>query len=549
MRLLLRAAVFLFGSLLLIGGVLAAVLVGPDDTLALEADDAAGPVVTHPRLTAFTDVTLVAEAEAPGGVFVGAGHRVDVDDLVSDVARTEITGVRSNTLLTRRAEGSDEPLPDPVALDLWTESTHGDGPQLLALPLTGDPVAVVATPLDPEAAMTLSLGARVDGLFAGSLAAATSGLALLVVLLLLRRRRRRRPAGPGAPAEQHSPGPDRPVVSAGRASPPGTTLRVRTSARPRPTLRLVAPLLGLGLLASGCTLPAAVSVGTAERPALTPEQLPDLMADLDRRLARANKKVRPPKYDDSGFRKVFTGPHLRVAQRNVASAAIEKHGWKGSTDPTVPGDRLFAPAFETYPMWAALDLLPPDDTTDDVKGAKERRSLLLVTRESVVEPWMVAGVGAFADLPEPTEAPGPVPTRVIRAAQLAADHLDGWWRTGQVKGIRVDRETKQTRAAYLKTSPADKGALSLEARPYLDPNQRLRVVETADGYLAIAISDLRQTTTPPLGITLTWNDGYADLNGTDGDAVYQTFVVTAAIHLPTDGRPRLLGTMVGPRAS
>src|SRR5699024_5061645 len=85
MRRLANLLWFTSALLVLLVGLAGAALSGPDDTVEVVSDkvgDARGvPLVTAPVLTDVTGLDVVVTAGASGGVFVGATHRVDLDDL------------------------------------------------------------------------------------------------------------------------------------------------------------------------------------------------------------------------------------------------------------------------------------------------------------------------------------------------------------------------------------------------------------------------------------------------------------------------------------
>src|SRR5690606_2587466 len=165
-------------------------------------------VSTHPEVTAFRDVGMLVEASAPGGVFLATTRRVDTESLLDGTERYEIGRVAWGTVGGHmRPDGAPatfralEPTsilgwnslsPDLRRLDDRTIDPDLPDEAELVVDLDGTPVDVVMVPRDPEARVTLSLGAHVAHLFLLQLALAWTGVLLVLVWWLLRLRRLRR---------------------------------------------------------------------------------------------------------------------------------------------------------------------------------------------------------------------------------------------------------------------------------------------------------------------------------------------------------------------
>src|SRR5690606_17201916 len=94
---------------------------------------------------------LVIRAEAPGGLFLGAAHRVDATDLIEGIRHIELDslGLREGSFV----EGFPVDLqPEPIVG--WLERSSGEGVQEVRVDLHGPPVDVVAVPVDPTSAST-----------------------------------------------------------------------------------------------------------------------------------------------------------------------------------------------------------------------------------------------------------------------------------------------------------------------------------------------------------------------------------------------------------
>ncbi|MBE7324781.1 hypothetical protein IEQ44_08955 [Nocardioides sp. Y6] len=204
MRRLANLLWFTSALLVLLVGLAGAALSGPDDTVEVVSDkvgDARGvPLVTAPVLTDVTGLDLVVTAEASGGVFVGAAHRVDLDDLLDGAEHYRVTGLYpelAGGLVGGLREGSRFLRGTGVTvdeLDVWRQRSAGTGPQQVTVPLTGESLGVLVVPSEAEASPTVSFGYHWQGLFTRSLRVALVGL-LGLVLWGLHRARRGRPSG------------------------------------------------------------------------------------------------------------------------------------------------------------------------------------------------------------------------------------------------------------------------------------------------------------------------------------------------------------------
>ena len=85
----------LLALLVLASGASVAAFVGSDDTVfnrPAELGEDGRPVLTDPDLLAYEGVTVTLRASAPGGVFIGTAHPVDVADYVGDSSLVRLTG-------------------------------------------------------------------------------------------------------------------------------------------------------------------------------------------------------------------------------------------------------------------------------------------------------------------------------------------------------------------------------------------------------------------------------------------------------------------------
>lgn len=558
MRRLFNAALLTLGVLLAVLGLAAAVLTGPDDTVALaskEIDEAAGgPVVTHPALTAFSNVDLVVTASAPGGVFVGSAHHVDLADLVKDAKHFEVTrmlpsvaggfgGVAHGGAKFMRSER------DAVAdLDVWREQASGDGTQQIVVPLRDEPVGVFAQATGVVEAPTLGVSLRIAGLFVCSLLVAGAGIAVVVLWWWRRRRARRTPSPEAAwSVERPLAGYDQMEV----------TSHVLGHA---PVRRVVAGMAVTAVALSGCAAPTTLAVDTPRKVALEAEALPDLVAEQNEARKVAVKAARFPKSDPGKWSQVLAGPLLETARFTTSYEEVSKE--RSIRPPAAQaGEQVWSPSFDSYPMWAfaEVDDLEAPLTVASVRGRKKREAkdrkagkkqpkmtnLVVFSRESASQGWRAfSAVPVVAgSLPAPVDAhPDPTPDdRTMERARTAAQRVESWWRTG--KGLEVDAESERIRpnVAMFRLDD-DRLPTRLDFSEWSDPDERLRVVEVEDGHLVVTTFKLRVTLVDPEGPTLSWRHPGSLVMGQNKHGPHTRTMVTGVVHLPADGEPRLLGS-------
>jgi hypothetical protein len=128
------------------------------------------------------DVRLRVTPEQPGDeVFVGLAPRADVETYLADVARDEVTALRTPGG-ARYAErpGASVPTP-PAAETFWTVQSEGTGTQTLAWSVTSGEWAVVVMNADASPGVTVAADA---GALTGVLGPLAIGLLLLGLALL-----------------------------------------------------------------------------------------------------------------------------------------------------------------------------------------------------------------------------------------------------------------------------------------------------------------------------------------------------------------------------
>lgn len=208
MRRLAGWALVFAGFLAAAVGIVAAVVVGPDDAISsgvrrLTSSGAA--IVTAPGAITYAGPTVSIDVTSAGGpVFVGVGREVDVADLVADTSRTEVDQVSVPwSIRSSAAKGSSTALPDVSGLDWWLASDSGsDASVVFGLP--DEPISVLVMNADGSPAVDVDVTAAVSvaGFFWGALALLVLGVGLeLSGFLVLRRRPTASPPGHRGGAE------------------------------------------------------------------------------------------------------------------------------------------------------------------------------------------------------------------------------------------------------------------------------------------------------------------------------------------------------------
>ncbi|WP_162599891.1 hypothetical protein [Nocardioides solisilvae] len=497
-----RRAVLVVGVLMAVLGALGALVHGPDDTVMLgeqvqPAPSAGLPTVVHPVSTAFGGAELVVRAEAPGGLFLGATHRVDVTDLLDGLRYVEqdSLGMSEPTFV----EGFEVALaPDPLLG--WWERSSGTGVREVRVDLDGPPVDVLAVPVEPRAPVTMSLGVHVDGIFTKALAITGFGLGLVLLWALGRRASRGVPSVDSPPhidhlgevpavepepvpdpEPQHEPQPEPepesereslpaaepvpaakpaavPVVEPAAATPPAHR-PAPGQARPSPAVgagvavgvaalalggwvrwrrarrRGTTFLLLLALLLGGCGL-APDGDDSDQKPGLEPRVVDELLADYTTRRTRAARRASAPRYDGALWVKAQTGSLVASSQWQAIADRIERNDTPVPR-PVLAAEAVHAPLFRDYPMWGAVE----------VKEQGGGRQLVVFTRERFAEPWLATAavdVG-WGVVPEPDPSPEPVDRAAFEAGAAAAELVDAWWEDGSSAELIVDDLTEALR--------------------------------------------------------------------------------------------------------
>lgn len=513
----------LLGLACLLAGAGAAAWVGSDDTVfnrptALGADGR--PVLTAPDLLAWDGVTVTLRAEAPEGVFIATAHPVDVADLVGRSSRVRLEGVTLDGVVAEDV-GRGVPV-HPEDVDIWTRAMSGTGPQELALDRSTSAAQWVIAPREGTGPTRVSFGVTVEGAYVAALGVAGAGLLLLVLAVELLRPRRR----PAPPGNAGHPPADPPPARRGGARRAGR--RDRRGLRTRTTAVSVAA----ALVASGCQLPEPSAAETARlartKVSLTAADLPDLYASYDERRARAARRAGPPAYRTGPWRAADRG--LALAVDRYETAARRTMGLGAARTAPHTGLRVYAARFDAYPMWALAAARP--------RGGDPQ--VHVVVRDSVTSPWVVeARTDVSGELPE-AGRPAPLPPARVRGAVAGArDAWRAFLTGGAAAGVRVDERSRAWRRAM-----SDLGSRAIFRSWDVEagvPDAPVRVVEVADGHLAVVALRVVTRLRGRPDLAVRWNPPYARLRSGDGGVLVVDELAVGLVHLPEEGGPALLG--------
>lgn len=182
-RSILGWALTVLGLCVALLGLALAALLGPDGrrtTGPHEIETDGSVVVTAPRVIRWVDVQVDILVEVPvkKPVFVGLGNTVDVEDLVDDVRRVEVTRFSAPWKLTtvdREGERSAVQAA-PTSLDWWLADAAGLGGASISTTLPDEPVSLAITSIGSSnlSGLKVSLAYGIKGGF-------LKGLGLLLI--------------------------------------------------------------------------------------------------------------------------------------------------------------------------------------------------------------------------------------------------------------------------------------------------------------------------------------------------------------------------------
>jgi len=555
------------GGALALLGLAAAVAIGPDDVGTLPpttvSSSGARTALTAPDLFPYRNVTVQVSARNAGGtVFVGVANPVDVGSYLRDVTRLRVTEVGTGGELSGETkEGSrTEPSVAPETTTFWDDSESGTGTRRLDVRLTGDPatVAVVAGPTGGT--LTMSLGVVVPHGFVAAVTTAAVGLAVVVAAVVLRRRGPRRPAGSVAPGQPDTTaatasaptGAGPTSVGLSRSVPARTAWSTTGRSPARDRTRLAALGLVVATAVAGCaSLPERVGTASATpvRTAVTDDEVLPAFASYDER-NNAAIALSDQAHDPSGWESADSGAVLRA---DVFSTLLA--GARGETEEpvvlTTAPLQVYAPAFDTYPMWFMATTTASSGTGDDPDDTVDLRVL---ERGSVLDPWRVAAATGIPQDAAPRPLTGGRPSIATPSQQAAAvdamTAVQTYAETGDA-GTLVLGEDLPAFRSDVTAVPGDIATLThFDVRLLGDsadptgPRGAVRVAAVDGGALASISFDYEKTVTASPGKTLHLEDeALAEVIGQQGDLEDVTAfgVLMVAVMLPDDGPPTVLG--------
>lgn len=190
-------------------------------------------------------------------------------------------------------------------------------------------------------------------------------------------------------------------------------------------------------------------------------------------------------------------------------------------DPSKPGAAKADPANVSYTVWR---------------------------RSRATEPWLQIA-HAMSESPDTLRAAAPGPASTPGAADLerglaAASELGDAITSGSKKGVDLG-PAQAVRKDLL--APQDIATATLDVRLHgdaevgTDPDGPVVVVRTPEGLLVMATYHIYVTyTTKTPGGTLSWNAPLDAVRGSPAPSLIAKSIITAAVHLPTDGPVRII---------
>ncbi|MCM0638578.1 hypothetical protein [Cellulomonas wangsupingiae] len=538
MRRALALLTALLGGLLVLVGTAVAVVAGPDDiahlpTRALPGD--VGTALLPPGLLAWDGVTVAVRATgSDGGVFLGSAHPVDAESYLSGVGTFRADEITWQGVWSGRQQEGDlaAPAAAPGGATFWTDRADGAGTRQLLLPLSGQPVAVVAVATAAEGAdggapapsgsLRMTMGVRVPHAFASGVATAALGAVLIAVAFLVGRRR-------PCPADGAEP------ASATGPTPAADLTAVR---------RVVATATGAAVLTSltGCAaVPERVELGEIRRVAIDADEVAAALASYDERNAAANALSH--QHDPSGWAAADTGAVL-AGDLYVTAWTAASGETPTSTTSTTSAGRVYAPDFATYPTWFLAE------TIWSAEGEESVPRLTVFERATVLDPWRLsAAVDVAAEVPAP-RAPGAASTASDEARARAVETLavvERFVESGDGTGLEPG-PLAELRTAILGDDGEATSTLDVQnpaaAEDPTGPGGSVRVVAVEGGTLVTSTHVMIETVQAQPDHTISFVDEvFAQVMGMTGDreTLVLPMVLSVALLLLDDGTTRVLG--------
>lgn len=598
LRIALGIALIVLGTLPLLAGAVAAVYIGPDDTVEYARAPVAGDGSVASTAVDVTTVTgpvlhVSARAAGDGDVFVGVAHRIHVDSYLDGVSQQTVTAVDLRGEVTSStAPGSAAPAAPPGDLDWWESSSSGPGWQGVTYELTDEPVRVVVmspsasgVPLDVE----LSFGVEVDGIFTTAVLVGVGGLLLVgggIVLLLLPRLKRRRrrgqhavravPGSAGKPAEAAAPAePAEVTTAAGEADPvvdekpeaeeesekekvatvtplPKRALPKRTPPppapapppKPKPTAR-IAVLLGLTGLVTACAQVPADVDGAARGaliPAITFDRAEGFFQQYNDVVGTAAGAADATQLAEIEGGALLATSQFAVEEQLATGVAPE------SPPATVAPSIVLSPQVDAYPMWSVV-------TGQSSAGGPP--SWFLLTRETAASPWLASLAVHPAEgtsVTAPLTADGAAVVADEAAAQRGSEVLEAlrqYGETGQ-QPDRVDLSYADgltrlpAHGLQLGTAPPEFGTATRSCA--IENPDAVHWLQTEYGAVALASISCTQSVTVSAGFSVVIEAaGLGTIPG--GSQISQAEIsqnATFILSVDTDGSATVVGQPMQP---
>jgi|GEM_PF-2171115 len=195
-RSILGWALTVLGLCVALLGLALAVFLGPDGrrtTGPHEIETDGSVVVTAPRVIRWVDVQVDILVEVPvkKPIFVGLGNTVDVENLVDDVRRVEVTRFAAPWKLTTVDREGERPTVQaaPTSLDWWLADAAGLGGASISTTLPDEPVSLAITSIGSSnlSGLKVSLAYGIKGGFLKGLGLLLMGIGAVLGGRMLRR--------------------------------------------------------------------------------------------------------------------------------------------------------------------------------------------------------------------------------------------------------------------------------------------------------------------------------------------------------------------------
>lgn len=525
----------LVAVLLVVVGIAVAVVIGPDDTWGGEpaaVPDGESVVTTSPDLLDVAGFELVVTAAAgEGDVFIGAGHPVHVENYVTDVARTRVTGLAPDGIGDSSAAKGERAYPStpPSELSVWTEQVTGPGEQQVAVPLTEDAavqVAVLPATAKGEAPQ-VGFGYALPGIFVVGLVIALVGLLLLAGVIVLGRRSRRagraRGGVLGAEPAATTPAPSR-----------GSTMAQR-----------VVTIGAVGVLVAGCSVPRPVEHG--ETPGVVPLEQEDAQAMLDDYDERNNAAIKKSHSGDaSGWKLADTGPHLTFDKVVTRTSKVKKSTEEAEEPLHTTAEEVFETSQHSYPLWTVLE-------TSTEHSAENGPVLEVYEKERAADTWKGNSfVFLTSKEARPTALPADEATPdegdLERAARADAQ-LETWIEKGKAPRLSVNRALSDLRKEADRSGEGvDRIAHSVSAwggaEDRTGPGGSVRTIRVKEGLLVFTNQEWKSRAY--LESDYIWRQSKADAQiygkKNEDNVATTNIAVSAAILVPDEGDAKVIGS-------